>query len=147
MIPEDMEAVNRLFRAVHTIKGSGAMFGFNSLVDFTHHLETVLDRLRDEEIAVTKELIDIILSSRDHLKILLDHNEEDGPVDSEEGTRLVVSLSSYLPETAEKCDKPEPGVYGETPGKLKRKQPTASALYRAEIFFRTVQTRYTFLKR
>ena len=39
--PEDQEAVNRLFRAMHTIKGSGAMFGFDDIADFTHHVETV----------------------------------------------------------------------------------------------------------
>ncbi len=109
--PHDREAVNRLFRAVHTIKGSGAMFGYNSLVDFTHHLETVLDRLRDGEIDVTKELIDIILSSRDHIKTLLDHDEAKGPADSEEGKRLVAFLSSYLSESALDSFETEPDIY------------------------------------
>ena len=36
------EHVNRLFRAIHTIKGSGAMFGFDDIAEFTHHAETVL---------------------------------------------------------------------------------------------------------
>ena len=38
--PEDKDAINRLFRAMHTIKGSGRMFGFNDVSDFTHHVET-----------------------------------------------------------------------------------------------------------
>ena len=45
--PGEKEVLNRLFRAVHTIKGSGAMFGFDNVVNFTHTLETVLDKVRD----------------------------------------------------------------------------------------------------
>ena len=45
--PDDKEAINRLFRAVHTIKGSGSMFGFDKIVSFTHTLETVLDMVRN----------------------------------------------------------------------------------------------------
>ena len=45
--PSDNEAINRLFRAFHTIKGSGAMFGFDQLADFTHHVETLLNQIRD----------------------------------------------------------------------------------------------------
>ena len=37
------ESVNQLFRAFHTIKGSGAMFGFTEVAGFTHHMETLLD--------------------------------------------------------------------------------------------------------
>lgn len=44
--PEDKDNINRLFRAMHTIKGSGAMFGFTDVAAFTHHVETVLDKVR-----------------------------------------------------------------------------------------------------
>ena len=40
--PDDSELVGRVFRAMHTLKGSGAMFGFTGLSAFTHRLETVL---------------------------------------------------------------------------------------------------------
>ena len=41
------EAVNQIFRAFHTIKGSGAMFGFDEVAAFTHHIETLLDQVRE----------------------------------------------------------------------------------------------------
>ena len=41
--PNDLGMVNRVFRALHTIKGSGAMFGFEDIAAFTHDLENVFD--------------------------------------------------------------------------------------------------------
>ena len=48
----DMELVGRIFRALHTIKGSGAMFGFEDLAAFTHNLETAFDEVRNGRLAV-----------------------------------------------------------------------------------------------
>ncbi|MFP4388969.1 MAG: Hpt domain-containing protein, partial [Desulfococcaceae bacterium] len=41
--PEDAELVGQVFRSMHTIKGSGAMFGFDDIAAFTHEIETVFD--------------------------------------------------------------------------------------------------------
>jgi two-component system, chemotaxis family, sensor kinase CheA len=48
---DDREVVGRAFRALHTIKGSGAMFGFDDISGFAHHLESAFDRLRRGEMA------------------------------------------------------------------------------------------------
>lgn len=61
----DPELVNSIFRAVHTIKGSAAGFGFDHITAFTHHLETLLDKVRDKKIDITPELIDSILKAAD----------------------------------------------------------------------------------
>jgi len=100
--PEDQEAVNRLFRAVHTIKGSGAMFGFTDIADFTHHLETALDKVRNGTLTVTKELIDLILKSRDHIKNILGGISTGEQYDQEEGAGIIAALNSLFP--AEKGD-------------------------------------------
>jgi two-component system chemotaxis sensor kinase CheA len=68
---EGGEAVNRIFRAFHTIKGSGAMFGFDAVAAFTHHVETLLDRVRDGAVPVSEELVNVILRAADHIKLLL----------------------------------------------------------------------------
>ena len=73
--PDDRDIVNRLFRAMHTIKGSGSMFGFTEVSGFTHHVETTLDKVRDGSIPVSKELIDLILASRDQIQALLAYDE------------------------------------------------------------------------
>src|SRR5512135_3373795 len=68
--PGDTEQVGRVFRAMHTIKGSGATCEFHNIASFTHELESVFDRIRKGKMAATKELIDLALIARDHIKSL-----------------------------------------------------------------------------
>ncbi len=51
--PDDRDLVGRVFRAMHTIKGSGAMFGFEDIAAFTHDIETVFDGVREGKIPVS----------------------------------------------------------------------------------------------
>lgn len=99
--PEDKEAINRLFRAVHTIKGSGAMFGYDEIVEFTHTLEAVLDRVRDNIFTITKDLIDLILRSSDHIKYILDRKKYGEPIDVEVEEDIVNGLKSFLSKADE----------------------------------------------
>lgn len=70
--PEDKGLVGTVFRALHTLKGSGAMFGFDALASFTHHCETAFDKVRKGEVAVTGELVTAVLSAMDHMRALAD---------------------------------------------------------------------------
>lgn len=70
--PDNRECIARVFRGMHTIKGSGAMFGFEEIVRFTHDVESVLDRVRAGEVPVTQELLTLILEAKDHVGTLLD---------------------------------------------------------------------------
>ena len=63
--PSDMELIGRVFRALHTIKGSGAMFGFDDVSAFTHTIETVFDDVREGRLPVTDELITLTLKAKD----------------------------------------------------------------------------------
>ncbi len=90
--PADLKIVSRVFRAMHTIKGSGAMFGFDDIAGFTHHVETALDKVRDGTVPVSKELIDLTLASRDHIRALLDAATGGGEADPAEGERIIASL-------------------------------------------------------
>ena len=57
--PEDHDLINRVFRAMHTIKGSGAMFGFDEIARFTHEVETVFDLVRNgNEILLLRDVVD-----------------------------------------------------------------------------------------
>lgn len=62
--PEDLAAI---FRAAHSIKGGAATFGFSALTDTTHILESLLDRARNHELTLTKEMIDAFLETKDVL--------------------------------------------------------------------------------
>jgi len=68
----DLELVGRAFRALHTIKGSGAMFGFEDIAGFAHNLESAFDQLRKGELAVTGDLINLSLAAGDQIKTMLD---------------------------------------------------------------------------
>jgi len=68
----DLDLVGRVFRALHTIKGSGAMFGFEALAAFTHNLENAFDEVRNERLKVTSELIDLTLSALDQIRAMVE---------------------------------------------------------------------------
>src|SRR5512138_1897432 len=68
--PSDKELVASVFRALHTLKGSGAMFGFDALAAFTHHCETAFDRVRKGTAAATPQLIAAVLAALDHIRAL-----------------------------------------------------------------------------
>ena len=70
--PDDKELIGRLFRALHTIKGSGSMFGFDGITAFTHKVETLYERVRSGEVPVTKQLIDLTFSALDAIRDMLD---------------------------------------------------------------------------
>ncbi len=69
---DDMNLVNAVFRGLHTLKGSGAMFGFDALAAFTHHCESAFDRVRKGDVRATPELVSVILSAADHMRALVD---------------------------------------------------------------------------
>jgi len=93
--PDDQELVAKVFRAMHTIKGSGAMFGFDDVAAFTHEVETVFDLVRGGTLTVTQELINLSLAARDHIRGLL-NPPEDG-VDIAAGAVLVQQFKNLVP--------------------------------------------------
>ncbi len=73
--PGDRDLVDAVFRGLHTLKGSGAMFGFDALAAFTHHCETAFDRVRKGEVAATPELVGAVLAAQDHMRALAEGRE------------------------------------------------------------------------
>lgn len=69
---QNADLINAVFRGLHTLKGSGAMFGFEALAAFTHHCESAFDRVRKGKAAATAELVGAILAAKDHMAVLLD---------------------------------------------------------------------------
>ncbi len=77
--PQDSDAINSLFRAVHTLKGSSGMFGLTNIAEFSHGLESVLDKVRNKKLLVSKELIDLVLAYRDQVELMLNAAEDELP--------------------------------------------------------------------
>jgi len=89
---DDLEIVGRAFRALHTIKGSGAMFGFEDIAGFAHNLEAVFDQLRKGELAATADLISLTLSAGDQIKTMLDAATGQGAVDRQRSDQILAEL-------------------------------------------------------
>ena len=79
---EDADTINRVFRAAHTIKGSAGLIGFENVSNFTHTIENILDRIRNNQLKVTKKLISHLLESVDVLKRMISASIEGEEIDS-----------------------------------------------------------------
>ncbi len=87
--PQNTELMNDIFLATHSIKGTASYVGLSHISNFTHSLETLLDRLRKRELQTSPELIDVLLEGIDTLKLLITH----------------VSLGKPAPDTAVTTEK------------------------------------------
>jgi two-component system chemotaxis sensor kinase CheA len=94
--PQDTEIIGRAFRALHTIKGSGAMFGFDKLAGFAHELETAFDRLRNGRLTASSPLINLTLAAGDQMKAVLDEASGGRPADPERGGQILAELRQLM---------------------------------------------------
>ncbi|MFC1592414.1 chemotaxis protein CheW [Candidatus Omnitrophota bacterium] len=70
--PQDLESLNEIFRAIHTLKGMAATMGFDKLTQLSHHMEDLLDALRSQKIKVNSQIIDTLFSCLDVLEALIE---------------------------------------------------------------------------
>jgi len=90
---DDRALVDAVFRGLHTLKGSGAMFGFDKLAGFTHHCESAFDSVRKGLVPATTELVAVILSARDHMRALI---ETDGAGLEPAGDAILARLRAAI---------------------------------------------------
>ena len=120
---EDKVLLNDIFRSMHTIKGAAGFLGFQPIVDVAHSSENIMKRLREGEIPLARELMDVILKSIDMLRLLLAHlkskdgvEEDVGPLVKELGLALTNALSKSggTPPTAHAAKPVEPRAHDES---------------------------------
>ncbi|RQW86753.1 MAG: chemotaxis protein CheA [Geobacter sp.] len=87
--PDDAELIGSVFRSMHTIKGSGAMFGFTDISELTHEVETVFDHIRNGSARVSKNLIDETLKAGDLIRAML---SSEGQIDEAERQNLIAGF-------------------------------------------------------
>jgi len=106
----DSTLVHRVFRAIHTIKGSGATAGFAHLAGFAHKMEEAFDMARDGRLAVTPDLIDCGLKACDVLRLIMEDTGEGTTVSGE--VELTGAFIRLLPTpkmpNAERIEKSKP---------------------------------------
>lgn len=116
--PDDADLIARIFRAMHTIKGSGAMFGFDEVASFTHDIETVYDLLRNNKIVAGKDLIDLTLAACDQIRKMVEGRED---IDRETVNEMTAAFKEFLPSAE-----------GAAPGKSKEAPQTVEAEIKPE---------------
>ncbi|KTF15029.1 chemotaxis protein CheA [Pseudoalteromonas carrageenovora] len=93
---EDLETINTIFRAAHSIKGGSGTFGFTSVADFTHVLETLLDQIRQGERELSTEHVNLLLKAVDCLRGLLAALQSEQEPDLNEANALRLQFEQVL---------------------------------------------------
>ena len=70
--PSNRDAIDEIFRAAHTLKGGSATVEMTELSHFTHSVEDVLDEIRSDRVKIDEDVVDLLLSSIDVIKAMLD---------------------------------------------------------------------------
>ncbi len=106
--PADLQLVHDIFRAAHTLKGMSATMGYTDLAHLTHLMENVLDAIRNGEMPVTSDWLDVLFEALDHLEEMVQ-----SIIDGGDGKRDISEVSAKLDvnavhETAASAETAEP---------------------------------------
>lgn len=96
--PEDKSLIERVFRVMHTFKGNCNMFGFETMGDFTHSLETIYDLIREGKLQLSEEILNITLLSVDHIRCVLDDGELANEENRKNHEKLVTGIDKIINE-------------------------------------------------
>jgi two-component system chemotaxis sensor kinase CheA len=110
--PDDYDLVDTAFRSLHTIKGSGAMFGFEDVAAFAHAFEAAFDRVRKRQAAPNRDLIVVALRAKDYVHTLI---ESPDTADTATGEDILRSLSKIVDIGAQQSAPEEAAVVVEKP--------------------------------
>lgn len=125
--PSNIEAVGEIFRAAHTLKGMSATMGFEKIAHLTHEMENLLDKLRNNQLAVTPPVIDLIFETFDILRTLVDDsiNQTESTVNlSEISAKLSAMANGQVPAAAAPA---APAVQAPPPAATPARNPAAVA--------------------
>lgn len=98
--PDDPALINQVFRDLHTVKGSGAMFGFTELAAFIHNFETFFEHVRSGKLKITPEIIRLSLAARDQIPGLV----EGTPDPEGRRDKILADVARLLPGKAAPAD-------------------------------------------
>ncbi len=109
---DQSEAINAIFRAAHTIKGSAGLFSLDHIVAFTHVVESLLDKVRDGSVTLNDEMVVLLLSCCDYLSGMIDGlaagQHEQDPDTAPEGDMLQQQLRRHMDGEAAAAAAPAP---------------------------------------
>ncbi len=94
----DPEIINRVFRAIHSIKGAAGFLGFEALKNLGHGLESVLMLVRDGELEPTPEIVDVLIKSLDKLQVMMDDVYTSNDIEYHEESKLLDAILGKKPD-------------------------------------------------
>ena len=94
--PENMDTVNEIFRAAHSLKGMAGTMGYKRMQDLTHAMENVFSKVRDGEIKVNSAMIDTIFQCLDAIQEYLDNIQGGGDEGTNDNAAIIKSLNGFL---------------------------------------------------
>jgi two-component system chemotaxis sensor kinase CheA len=121
--PGDTDLIDSAFRALHTIKGSGAMFGFEVLAAFTHHVETAFDLVRKGKVVPGTALIAVALAAKDRMRLLIEQPEAANEAD---GEAILTDLKRIVAMAAPAAATPDPIPVGPQTWRIRFRLPATA---------------------
>ena len=94
--PNDKTDIEEVFRVMHTLKGNSSMFGLSVIADFVHDLESIYDKIRVGEMALSKELLDCTLEALDHLRVIVYDSDLAEVVNKDNHSRLIKTITQFI---------------------------------------------------
>jgi two-component system, chemotaxis family, sensor kinase CheA len=99
---ENIDIINEIFRLMHTLKGGGAMFGFNNVTDVTHELESIYDLVRNGNAIISKELLDASFNIIDYVKLIISESKELENINHKEKVDSLIQLKEKIKKAGTK---------------------------------------------
>ena len=94
--PDNLSLLNEIFRPMHSLKGASGFLGLNKMNTLAHRCENVLDELRKGAMAVNSEIMDVILSSTDALRQIIDHLETSSTEGDVDTSHIIATLDAIM---------------------------------------------------
>ncbi len=99
--PNDDSNIEQVFRVMHTLKGNSSMFGLSKIAEFVHDLETIYDKIRQDEMQLSKPILDTTLLALDHLNRIIIDSELENQENIENHYRLIEEINVFIGEKLE----------------------------------------------
>ena len=128
--PSNADLINSTFRALHTIKGSGAMFGFTAVAEFVHEFETAFDQVRKGQSQANAALIGVALDAKDHIHLLIESPE----AEIGGGEVILANLRAIIAGGAPAAPAPAPQKSKPVERTVAPPKPVSKTVWRLEFY-------------
>ena len=99
--PNDKSNIEQVFRVMHTLKGNSSMFGLPKIAEFVHDLETIYDKIRQGEMQLSKDILNVTLASFDHLNLIIFDSELLNETNKENHFNLISEINKFIGKDGE----------------------------------------------